>query len=185
MTARNFYGDLIQECRRLIKANLPKALASARIPQEDHQEIINRVLGRLPVSISDRKARGIDPALVVGLGLLEAPRQEKGFHVAPVTEEVRNSFTKFAFSDYTWDEEEYLDAEFEEFTEALDLLMVARDIGGEAYVDIVGLSNQIDIFRQVAKSPLVTKVRALAAYKSMQQAKVPTHKPNRRFNSFA
>lgn len=168
MHAADYYDQMIQEFRGLIETNLPGALTSAGIPKEDHRSIIDRVLGRLPTSATASDGKGLDPALVVGLGLLEAPRRERGFTLAPVDGDVRRSYGKYAFADYTWDDESYLGVDFAELPEALDLIMVTRDIGSDTKVDIVALVNQIDVFRQTVKSPLVTRLRALAAYMAMQ-----------------
>ena len=185
MITENFYETQIQNCRDLIEVNLPIALEAASIPKEDHQSIINRVLGRVPVSVSDNTSQGLNAALVVGLGLLDSTSRRTGLAVSIIPQEVRDSFTQVAFNEYTWDDEDYLDADFVDLPDSLDLYMIANDVGGLGCVDIVGLLNQIDIFRQTIKSPLVTKIRALSAYKNIEQGKNPAHKAKRHINCIA
>lgn len=169
MHAADHYEEMIREFRRLIETNLPTALESAGIPEADRRSVIDRVLRRLPSSPTASDGRGLDAALVIGLGLLEAPRRDaRSARVAPVSEEARRSFTQLAFSDYVWTEEDYLDAEFDDLVESFDLVLVTKSIGTDRPIGIVTLSHQIDVFRQTVKSPLVTRTRAYAAYRAAQ-----------------
>lgn len=170
MTA--YYEEMIQEIREKIETNLPPALELAGVPKEEHRFVIDRVLGRLPSSTYAEDGQGLDPALVVGLGLLDVRRRDKGIEIEPVSGNVRKEFLRIAFADYLWEEPDWIDAEFEELKEAHDLVLVAHDIGSDVRKHgLAALSTQIDAFNKTVRSPLITKARALCAYRALANGK--------------